>query len=131
MESVTTALMVTSSMAYAAQLGTTTTVATIQGLLGAAYYGLGRGFGTVIGGFIIKWLGSGSLDKTYGMRASFRVLGVTAAITGILYFLFNLFFSRHHRLKQKQAEEDKLKSTANHTLLLQDNYHQELRHINA
>jgi hypothetical protein len=33
MESVTTALMVTSMMAYAAQLGTTTTLATIQGFV--------------------------------------------------------------------------------------------------
>lgn len=53
-----------------------------------SYCGVGRGAGTVIGGFIIKWFGSGNPDKTYGMRASFRVLGVASAITGIFYFLF-------------------------------------------
>lgn len=29
-----------------------------------SYYGVGRGAGTVIGGFIIKWFGSGNPDKT-------------------------------------------------------------------
>jgi len=105
MESVTTALMVTSMMAYAAQLGTTTTVATIQGLICAFYYGLGRGSGTLIGGFLIKWFGSGNPDKTYGARATFRVLGVAAAITAVLYLGFNFFYSRYRIRKTSSSNK--------------------------
>ena len=119
MESVTTALMVTSSMAYAAQLGTTTTLATIQGLFGAAHYGLGRGSGIVIGGFLIKWFGSGNPDKTYGMRATFRVLGVASAIAGIVYFLFNFFYSRNRRIK---AEKNKIELMNQVHLLEHENH---------
>lgn len=41
MEAITTSLMTTSAVAYSAQLGTTTTLATIQGIIGGAYYGVG------------------------------------------------------------------------------------------
>ena len=41
MEAITTSLMTTSAIAYSAQLGTTTTLATIQGVIGGAYYGVG------------------------------------------------------------------------------------------
>jgi len=98
MEAVTTALMTTSMVAYSAELGTTTTLATIQGLIGATYYGLGKGAGSFIGGFLMKWLGGDSIDKTAGTRATFRVLGVAAAATGVLYFLFNIFYIRRRKL---------------------------------
>ena len=105
MESVTTALMVTSSMTYAAQLGTTATTATIQGLIIAIYYGMGKGTGIFIGGFLIKWFGSGNPDKTYGIRATFRVLGVASATAGIVYFLFNFFYARNRRIEAEKEEE--------------------------
>ena len=41
MEAITTSLMTTSAVAYSAQLGTTTTLATIQGIIGGANYGVG------------------------------------------------------------------------------------------
>lgn len=41
MEAVTTALMTTSAVAYAAELGTTKTLATIQGVVAGTYYGMG------------------------------------------------------------------------------------------
>ena len=105
MESITTALMVTSMMAYAAQLGTTTTLATIQGLIFTAYYGIGRGTGNLVGGFLIQWFGDRNpADKTYGMRATFRVIGVAAAVTGFLYFFFTFFYSRHLSGKFKKEE---------------------------
>ena len=87
-------MQTTSMMAYSAQLGTTTTLATIQGLIGAAYYGMGRGAGTFIGGFLMKWFTGDSIDKTVGTRATFRVLGIAAAVTAVFYFLFNIFYIR-------------------------------------
>ena len=94
MESITSALMLTSMLAYAAQLSSTTTLTTVQGVFGAAYFGLGRGFGTFVGGFLMKWLGGDAIDKTVGTRGTFRVLGVVAAITAIVYFIFNIFYLR-------------------------------------
>ena len=42
MEAITTALMTTSAVAYAAELGTTKTLATIQGVVAGTYYGMGE-----------------------------------------------------------------------------------------
>lgn len=105
MESITSTIMLTSMLAYAAQLSSTTTLTTVQGLFGAAYWGLGRGFGTFVGGFLMKWLRGGGPDKTVGTRGTFRIPGVTAAITAIVYFLFNIFYLRpRYNLK---AENEK------------------------
>jgi len=41
MEAVTTSLMTTSAVAYAAELGTSKTLATIQGVVAGTYYGMG------------------------------------------------------------------------------------------
>lgn len=77
----------------------------VQGLFGAAYWGLGRGFGTFVGGFYMKWLRGGDPDKTVGTRGTFRIPGVTAAIKAIVYFLFNIFYLRpRYNLK---AENEK------------------------
>lgn len=42
MEAVTTSLMTTSAIAYAAEMGTTETLATIQGVIQGSYYGMGE-----------------------------------------------------------------------------------------
>ncbi len=42
MEAVTTSLMMTSAIAYSAELSSTTTLATVQGLIGGTYYGIGK-----------------------------------------------------------------------------------------
>ena len=99
MESLTTALVVTSMMVYSIQLCTPTTLTTVQGLIGAAYFGMGRRMDTFVGSFLVEWLGTGSEDKTYGTRASFRVLGVTALGMGSLYLLFYLFYIRPRNRK--------------------------------
>ena len=44
LEAVTTSLMMTSAVAYSAVLSTTTTLATVQGMIGGTYYGIGSFF---------------------------------------------------------------------------------------
>jgi len=96
MEAITTALMTTSAVAYAAELGTTKTLATIQGVVAGTYYGMGRGAGSFVGGFLMKG---------YGTRATFRILGVAAFATAIFYFLFNrLYIIPKHRRQEKQKK---------------------------
>ncbi|KAI9562763.1 hypothetical protein GHT06_010217 [Daphnia sinensis] len=70
----------TSHIAYANELGTLTTVASIQGLLGAITFGLGQGIGSVTGSLLIG---------AYGQRVSFRIMASVSLVTGILYFVFN------------------------------------------
>jgi len=70
MEAFTTALMTTSNVAYSSQLGSSTTIATIQGLIGATYHGMGRGGGSFMGGFLMKRF-EVDQDKTAGTRVTF------------------------------------------------------------
>ena len=104
MEAFTTALMTTSNVAYSSQLGSTTTIATIQGLIGATYYGMGRGGGSFVGGFLMKRF-EVDQDKTAGTRVTFRVLGILAAATGILYFLFNIFYIRRRNVLKAKKQQ--------------------------
>jgi uncharacterized membrane protein len=58
-----------------------------------------------VGSFIVEWLGAADFeDKSYGVRASFRVLGVTALGMASLYLLFNLFYIRpqNNKVMKKQ-----------------------------
>ncbi len=66
---------------------------------------MGRGIGTFVGGFLMKWFGGGSQDKTIGTRATFRLLGVVAAIVALLYFLFNIFYIRRKNNNEKELEK--------------------------
>ncbi|XP_057367450.1 uncharacterized protein LOC130688483 [Daphnia carinata] len=85
LEAITGTLAMTTVIIYGSQLGTTSTVASIQGLISATYFGLGAGIGSSVGGFLIG---------AYGQRTTFRILGVMSFITGFSYFLFNVFYVR-------------------------------------
>ncbi|XP_057367697.1 uncharacterized protein LOC130688704 isoform X2 [Daphnia carinata] len=79
----------TSQIAYANELGTLTTVASTQGLLGAITFGLGLGLGSVTGSLLIG---------SYGQRLTFRIMASVSLVTGILYFIFNLRFKNKKRV---------------------------------
>ncbi|KAF2883909.1 hypothetical protein ILUMI_22294 [Ignelater luminosus] len=85
MESITSSLSFTAAVTYAAKLSTITTDTSIQGMLGGLYYGVGKGAGSLIGGYSMK---------TFGTRATYRIFAAAAAITGILYFIFNHFYMK-------------------------------------
>ena len=105
--SISTTLMITSAMTYSVHLSSPKTLTTLQGLIGASYYGLGPGLGTFLGDHIVHWLGSYSLlNNTYGIRASFRVLGVTAAGTAMVYLIFNLLYIRTVNKRREVKKEE-------------------------
>ncbi|XP_012265072.2 uncharacterized protein LOC105691281 [Athalia rosae] len=91
LESVTSSLSFTAAVTYAAKLSTTTTDSSIQGLLGGLYYGVGKGSGSLIGGYLMK---------SVGTRPTYQILGGMSCITGIVYFLFNRLYLR----KRPQVE---------------------------
>jgi hypothetical protein len=107
MEAIASTFLRTSLITYANQLGTTSTVASIQGLLSGVTYGLGQFyllyfkeeaqcsycFSRSIGAAISSYGGS-LLIAAYGQRVTFRILGVTSFFSGFIYLLFNFFYLR-------------------------------------
>ncbi|XP_014252834.1 uncharacterized protein LOC106668510 [Cimex lectularius] len=105
MESVTSSLAFTAAVTYAAKLSTMTTDSSIQGLLGGLYFGVGKGAGSLIGGYLMEGVGT---------RPTYQIFSAVTLITGCIYFLFNHFFISHHsdeakekRAKEQEAQQEK------------------------
>lgn len=85
MESITSSLSFTAAVTYAAKLSSITTDSSIQGLLGGLYFGVGKGAGSLVGGYLMK---------AFGTRPTFQIFAVFSLLTGIMYGLFNQFYIR-------------------------------------
>ncbi|XP_045778089.1 uncharacterized protein LOC123875991 [Maniola jurtina] len=85
LESVTSSLSFTAAVTYAASLSSTTTDTSVQGLLGGIYYGVGKGSGSLIGGYLMKF---------FGTRPTYQLFAAAMFVTGCLYYLFNQFYIR-------------------------------------
>ncbi|RXG53163.1 Major facilitator superfamily domain-containing protein 6-A [Armadillidium vulgare] len=101
LECVTVSLMVVSFMSYASVLSTPATVVTLQGMYGGLYNGVGRGAGSLIGGFLIEKLG---IFKT------FRIIAAIGGCSGLVYFVLNFLFFRKNRHIRKEAAIEAKKS---------------------
>ncbi|XP_066158207.1 uncharacterized protein [Euwallacea fornicatus] len=86
MESITFGLSFTAAVTYAAKLSTVTTDTSIQGMLGGIYYGVGKGVGSLVGGYLIKPI---------GIRYTFQLFAVVILIIGLIYFAFYHFYMKH------------------------------------
>uniref|UniRef100_A0A1B6CUD4 Major facilitator superfamily (MFS) profile domain-containing protein n=1 Tax=Clastoptera arizonana TaxID=38151 RepID=A0A1B6CUD4_9HEMI len=98
MESVTSSLAITAAVTYAAKLSTNTTDSSIQGLLGGLYFGVGKGAGSLIGGYLMKAVGT---------RPTYQIFSVVMLITGCLYYIFNHFYivRRAHLLHKHDPDK--------------------------
>ncbi|KAJ0182447.1 hypothetical protein K1T71_001816 [Dendrolimus kikuchii] len=85
LESVTSSLSFTAAVTYAAKLSSTTTDTSVQGLLGGLYYGVGKGAGSLIGGYLMKF---------FGTRPTYQIFAGATFITGCIYYLLNKFYLR-------------------------------------
>ncbi|XP_070160005.1 uncharacterized protein [Polyergus mexicanus] len=83
LESVTSSLSFTAAVTYAAKLSTISTDSSIQGLLGGVYYGVGKGSGSLIGGYLMK---------AFGTRPTYQIFAVITLVTGIIYLIFNITY---------------------------------------
>ncbi|KAL6260225.1 hypothetical protein P5V15_007760 [Pogonomyrmex californicus] len=83
LESVTSSLSFTAAVTYAAKLSSTSTDSSIQGLLGGVYYGVGKGSGSLIGGYLMK---------AFGTRPTYQIFAVVTLVTGLIYILFNMIY---------------------------------------
>ncbi|XP_076031168.1 major facilitator superfamily domain-containing protein 6-like [Oratosquilla oratoria] len=96
LECFTVSLMSTAAVAYAAHLATPSTLVTLQGMYGGIHYGVGRGAGSLVGGFLLVPLGP---------RNTFRVLACMCGLASIGYFLLNAFVFRKRNNKVGASEE--------------------------
>ncbi|KAG5899979.1 hypothetical protein JTB14_034548 [Gonioctena quinquepunctata] len=76
MESLSVHLMWVAAATYCAVLAPKGLLATLIGVCGMAHYSVGRGSGSFLGGHIIS---------KFGIRLSFRLVGVVAVCSGLLY----------------------------------------------
>lgn len=102
LECFTVSLLSAAAVSYAADLATPATLATLQGVYGGLHYGVGRGVGSLIGGFLMKPI---------GVRDTFRLTGAISLVTGIVYFVLNkLYFQKLQDERRKAQEEEKKKA---------------------
>ncbi|KAK7863740.1 hypothetical protein R5R35_011144 [Gryllus longicercus] len=101
MESITSSLSFTAAVTYAAKLSTSTTDTSVQGLLGGLYYGVGRGAGSLIGGYMMTWIGT---------RPTYQVFAASCLVIGVIYFLTHKLYLRR-RPDRTSNDIVKIKST--------------------
>ncbi|XP_014276523.1 uncharacterized protein [Halyomorpha halys] len=106
MESVTSSLSFTAAVTYAAKLSTMTTDSSVQGLLGGIYFGVGKGAGSLIGGYLMEAVGT---------RPTYQIFSAVTLLTGCLYFLFNRFYIVHHAESSMDEKDDKGKEIEKHS----------------
>nr|CAH7750551.1 unnamed protein product [Callosobruchus chinensis] len=87
MESITFGLSFTAAVTYAAKLSTVTTDTSIQGMLGGLYYGVGKGIGSLVGGYLIHPI---------GIRHTFQLFSGTTLAIGLIYFGFYHMYMKKH-----------------------------------
>ncbi|XP_014238903.1 major facilitator superfamily domain-containing protein 6-like [Trichogramma pretiosum] len=112
LESVTSSLSFTAAVTYAAKLSTTTTDSSIQGLLGGLYYGVGKGAGSLVGGYLIKF---------YGTRPTYQIFSVVTLFTGFLYLFFNLtYLAKRPQVEGNEIVKKEPKVTTKETAVQKD-----------
>ncbi|XP_063853444.1 major facilitator superfamily domain-containing protein 6-A-like [Scylla paramamosain] len=72
-------------------------LATMMGLAGSIHYSLGRGLGSLIGGYLIA---------NMGLQGAFRIMGYISLASGIIYCFIHYFYMRKKIRKTGEEEEE-------------------------
>ncbi|XP_014671205.1 PREDICTED: major facilitator superfamily domain-containing protein 6-like [Priapulus caudatus] len=89
-------LVYTTMVSYSNIIAPKGTAATMQGLVGGIFDGVGCGFGSLLGGFIYE---------SYGGAVTFRCFGVLALVSCILYWFANCFITSTESKDEKDETE--------------------------
>ena len=76
MKPVCTTLLLIAAMTFVKDVSPITTAATLEGIFGAAYFGIGRGLGGFLGGISVEYI---------GFILTFQLFGLISLGTGLLY----------------------------------------------
>lgn len=102
MEAFTLHLMWVATVRLAYQISPPGMLATLQAVVGGLNFGVGRGFGSLVGGAAIV---------LYDIRTAFRVIGAMALGTAILYGILHYFFLQplevHDKKKKTELRDSK------------------------
>lgn len=97
MESLSVHLMWVAAATYCATLAPKSLLATLIGVCGMAHFSIGRGSGSFLGGNIIA---------KFGIRQSFRLVGLVAVVSGITYAALHLIWLRYITPTDEKDDED-------------------------
>ena len=79
LEGLTMALMMTSAVTYVASISTPNTIASVMGIMGALFFGVGKGAGSLFGGLIMSY---------YDVSSFFKLIGTCNNISGFLQLAY-------------------------------------------
>ncbi|KAG7170822.1 Major facilitator superfamily domain-containing protein 6-A-like 2 [Homarus americanus] len=100
LEGVTIGLMLSAGMTYASELCTTKNIVSLQALCGTLYYGVGKGMGSVVGGYMYYHLGA---------RKTFRMMTVASLLSAIIFIIFHIYIQHRNRRRERyRAEKENL-----------------------
>merc|ERR1719192_1377934 len=93
LEGFTMALMMTSAVTYVAKISTPTTIASVMGMMGALFFGVGKGSGSLFGGLLMSYLGAPN---------TFRFFAVNAAVCALVYGFFQCLYVRPRKSRSRK-----------------------------
>jgi len=93
-------LLMIAAMTYAKNNADISTMASLEGVMGALYFGIGKSLGSLVGGLAIDEI---------GVRNTFRCFSVIALVSASVYLLFTLI--RENRGVKLKDIEDKIMDT--------------------
>ncbi|GAB6027936.1 hypothetical protein CHUAL_002147 [Chamberlinius hualienensis] len=103
LEMFTINLMWVAAITYAASLAPESLLATMQGMICGIHYGIGRGIGSCVGGFLMQY---------YGPRYAYQCMGIGCAVFGLGYTMFSLTYLKRQRIHREREKEIQLARNA-------------------
>ncbi len=95
LEGLTMALMMTSAVTYVAKISTPTTIASVMGMMGALFFGVGKGSGSLFGGILMSYIGAPN---------TFRYFAVNAMVCALVYGFFQCLYVRPKRNREEAGK---------------------------
>ena len=72
LEGLTMALMMTSAVTYVAKISSPQTMASVMGIMGALFFGVGKGSGSLFGGLLMSFIGARNTFRFIYLSRMFR-----------------------------------------------------------
>ena len=93
-------LLMIAAMTYAKNNADIETMASLEGVMGGLYFGIGKALGSLVGGLAIEDI---------GVRNTFRCFSVTSLVTASVYFCFTFFMEKRVKMAgDTDSEENKV-----------------------
>jgi len=96
LEGLTMALMMTSAVTYVAKISSANTIASVMGLMGALFFGLGKGSGSLLGGLLMSYIGA---------QNTFRTFAVIAFTCSLSYGFFQWLYVKPRRMRSSNDSQ--------------------------